>query len=477
MSGIFVSYRRDDTAGWAGRLFDELCRNFGKSQVFMDVEGGIPRGAKFEEVLNDKLSTCDALLALIGPRWLDCTRNGRRRLEMDDDWVRSEIAIALLRDIKVFPVLFGATSLPDPEKVPNDVRKLVERQYAEVTDDRWSYDVGELVKELATFIPRAERNDVKSVTSGIRFLQDLITEVPDVADAVSRSREVIENTHRQIKKLDVFKTVHDSLHTIEFECLRPMQEAGASRRLRPFKIRFAGVMQRIQDSVGFLSPVLQVDVMDELERAYDALQAAVDRPEDIACFDAAIGELTLLLSSLPVRLDEGMAQAAADLNLDRLVALMASVREQLPSGDDRDDELEPFVEGIDALGRLRDELRQQATEHSHLQRLDSKLRTVCVGAVGVTSLSSEWARIKRLRSRLERPYSSPLEAAGPDLTAIEEDIDDAVAHTDESSARDLVREYFRSVSSVFREVDQELRGFCQRLSEVNQGLETVLRMC
>lgn len=476
MSGIFISYRRADTAGRAGRLFAELCRSFGRKQVFMDVEGGIPRGAKFAEVLNDALLNCDALLALIGPGWLECKReNGQRRLDVPDDWVRNEIAMSLERNIRVFPVLLGDAKMPERTVLPTELEPLCERQAAEISDSRWNYDVGELIKELAHIVPLARESDAASADSGIRRLQDLITEVPEVADAVSRSKEVIEATYRQVNKLGMFKTIHDSLHTIEFECLRPMQEGGSRSRPRPFKIRFAAEMRRIQECMESddMNPALRDDILDQLERSNEALQVAVEQPGERA-FAAAIGELTVLVSGLPDRLDAGIADAASALNLDRLVALMTSLREKLPSAR-ADEDLEPLIEGIDALGRLRDELRRQAMEHTQLQHLDSKLRTVCVGEAA-SSLSNEWARIKRLRSRLAPPYSVPLEAASFDLAAIEGDIDAAVAKSDETSAWDLLGEYFRSISSVFREVDTGLKTYCQRLSEVSQGLETVLKM-
>ena len=96
MSGIFISYRRVDTIAWAGRLFADLTKCFGKSQVFMDINGGIPRGADFEKTLTEALAGCDALLALIGPQWLSCVDDqGRRRLDSPQDWVRNEIITAL----------------------------------------------------------------------------------------------------------------------------------------------------------------------------------------------------------------------------------------------------------------------------------------------------------------------------------------------------------------------------------------------
>lgn len=67
---VFISYRRDDSAGHAGRVHDRLEREFGRDLLFMDVDA-IPLGANFVKVLADEVAKCDVLLAIIGPGWLD----------------------------------------------------------------------------------------------------------------------------------------------------------------------------------------------------------------------------------------------------------------------------------------------------------------------------------------------------------------------------------------------------------------------
>jgi hypothetical protein len=120
MSGIFISYRRVDTIAWAGRLFADLTKRFGAPQVFMDINGGIPRGADFEKTLTDALAGCDALVALIGPQWSSCVDDqGRRRLESGQDWVRNEIITALGRNITTVPVLLGDAKLPKECEIPS----------------------------------------------------------------------------------------------------------------------------------------------------------------------------------------------------------------------------------------------------------------------------------------------------------------------------------------------------------------------
>ena len=91
---IFISYRRDDSAGYAGRLFDNLSAHFGKDQIFMDIDR-IEPGEDFVQVIETAVGSCDVLIALIGRHWLTVTDGTVRRLDNPNDFVRLEIAAAL----------------------------------------------------------------------------------------------------------------------------------------------------------------------------------------------------------------------------------------------------------------------------------------------------------------------------------------------------------------------------------------------
>ena len=66
---LFINYRREDTAPYAGRLYDRLIAHFGEDQVFIDIDQ-IEPGEDFVEVINRKVGTCDIAIVAIGPNWL-----------------------------------------------------------------------------------------------------------------------------------------------------------------------------------------------------------------------------------------------------------------------------------------------------------------------------------------------------------------------------------------------------------------------
>jgi hypothetical protein len=148
MGIIFISYRREESRGDAGRLYDRLALHFGKKQLFRDVDAIAP-GDRFPEILNEKLKTCDVLLAVIGPKWLTVRQGKLRRLDDPADYVRREIAAALERKIPVIPVLVGKAFMPRAQELPPALESLGSCQAAELREDRFHADVDELIKRIA----------------------------------------------------------------------------------------------------------------------------------------------------------------------------------------------------------------------------------------------------------------------------------------------------------------------------------------
>jgi formylglycine-generating enzyme required for sulfatase activity len=147
---IFVSYRRDDDPGFAGRVRDILAERFGANNVFMDVDNLIA-GRRFDAELAKALATCDVFIAIIGARWTDLLRE--RLASGERDWVLEEIAEALKRRIAVIPLRVGREgqlpALPRPGDLPELVRDLIQYQKHDVTHERFGADIGGLCAAVA----------------------------------------------------------------------------------------------------------------------------------------------------------------------------------------------------------------------------------------------------------------------------------------------------------------------------------------
>ena len=77
MAKIFLSYRRQDSASEAGRIYDRLRAHFGPDSVFIDVNS-VPLGVDFQEHIESVLRDCDVFLAVIGPDWAGQINTSRR---------------------------------------------------------------------------------------------------------------------------------------------------------------------------------------------------------------------------------------------------------------------------------------------------------------------------------------------------------------------------------------------------------------
>jgi len=148
MASIFVSYRRDDAAGFAGRVEDELERRFGDVEVFRDVDD-IASGEDFVRRLDHALQSCRVFVAVIGKTWLTARNaDGTRRLDDPNDFVRQEISAALRRDVRVIPVLVDGARMPAEADLPEGLKSLARRQAHELSDSRWDYDMGRLASTV-----------------------------------------------------------------------------------------------------------------------------------------------------------------------------------------------------------------------------------------------------------------------------------------------------------------------------------------
>lgn len=149
MEGIFISYRREESAGHAGRIYDRLRERFGRERVFMDVSA-IEPGVDFVEAIDRAVGSCTVLLVVIGRKWLDCTdAAGRRRLDDKSDFIRLEVGTALRRNIRVIPVLVQNAAMPGEADLTDDLKLLARRNAIDINDTHWDTDLAQLVETLS----------------------------------------------------------------------------------------------------------------------------------------------------------------------------------------------------------------------------------------------------------------------------------------------------------------------------------------
>jgi len=149
---IFISYRRSDTEGYAGRIFDRLGTKFGRENIFMDVDT-IQPGENFVEAIEKAVSSCDVLIALIGDEWLTITdEDGNRRLDNPHDFVRVETSAALKRGIRVIPVLLSGTAMPKEQELPEALQPLTELNALEIRHGSFDPGIEKLESAIDTCI-------------------------------------------------------------------------------------------------------------------------------------------------------------------------------------------------------------------------------------------------------------------------------------------------------------------------------------
>jgi TIR domain/PAN domain len=183
---IFINYRREDSIGTAGRLYDRLAQTFGRNNLFMDVDH-IPAGVDFVEYLHSQVDACNVFLAVIGPNWLNAKdERGRRRFDNPNDYVTIEIAAALARNIRVIPVLVDGARTPKADRLPDSVKPLVRRHAVEVRNTQFGRDAEALANKV-----REALQDAPSVKKRWPFLARAAAWAPGQWRTVAGSATVL----------------------------------------------------------------------------------------------------------------------------------------------------------------------------------------------------------------------------------------------------------------------------------------------
>lgn len=144
-NAIFISYRREDGAAFAGRLFDRLAESFGDRRIFMDVDD-IQPGHDFVEAIDKAIAECGVLLVVVGKSWLrGCD---------GEDFVEREIRAALHRGLQIIPILIAGASMPAAADLPTDLSPFTRKNAIVIRDSHFHDDVAVLLGILERKLPR-----------------------------------------------------------------------------------------------------------------------------------------------------------------------------------------------------------------------------------------------------------------------------------------------------------------------------------
>lgn len=235
MGGIFISYRRGDSQGSAGRLFDDLKRRFPQEQIFIDVDS-IAIGEDFQDAIERYVASCHVQLVVIGPDWLGARgSNEPPRLHDAEDFVHIEVKSALERKIPVVPILVQGATMPRKEQLPSGLERLVRRNAVELRHTRWDDDIAELMDAL-------ERMPRPDAPGGQKLLES------------TPSRESLA-VGALTQRLLAARSRND-LEAIAFE-------VEALERDRPNDIEVVRLKRRVQDAMRFEQPPRASSVEDE----------------------------------------------------------------------------------------------------------------------------------------------------------------------------------------------------------------------
>jgi len=205
---IFISYRRKDSEGVTGRIYDRLKIPFTERKLFIDVDNISP-GQNFRKAVQEKVSECDILLAIVGPQWLNIKDiNGNRRIDDPEDLVRAEISSALNRNIHILPVLIGNALMPDKNSLPVELKPFSDLNAIEISHSRFDSDIQRLTKSISEILKIIGAEKDRSKDNQVKLQKEIqIDSVNDSKkNATSSSIRSIDDDQTKLKEKIILAT-------------------------------------------------------------------------------------------------------------------------------------------------------------------------------------------------------------------------------------------------------------------------------
>ena len=145
-SNIFINYRREDSSGYSLAIYNELIKWYDRDMIFKDFNT-IEPGEDFSESIENALNSCTILLVLVANNWMDILKK-RQEKRGEPDFVRMEIATALLKGVYTIPIVLNRANILIEDELPDDLKKIAKRQCLDLDPTRFETDILKLVKVI-----------------------------------------------------------------------------------------------------------------------------------------------------------------------------------------------------------------------------------------------------------------------------------------------------------------------------------------
>jgi hypothetical protein len=469
---IFISYSRANKDWVRKDLLPRLKE--AKLSVFIDEED-IEFGANLMDSIGQAVEKSRHTLAVLTPFWL----NG--------EWTTHERNLVLLADPsgksrRLIPLLLEECELPKNIAHLNyvDFRDVTKRQAA----------LDKLLRELGRTQKDINQAVTDSAQKGLRALIDLMRS-PAVHDAVGDFEENREQACQQIRILKRYKDLHDHFHNTERsydlvikEKKSLQEETGSWDDLQMAALDLEAEITPLLDyarSAGFADSEILWSA--RLERAQHDLLAAIEK-EDAKLLNNATQRLAQVVGQVPTDLNGRLFKAADDLPLAKLVEKLKIVGTGLKNlglSGEAAARLVEFDQGLDALERLTRSLKAFVTNHNCLQEIDNQLRPIDLSSQSdLEEIQGAWQDLQHSMGNLSddsgAEWITQFRATSARLNDALSHLDVAVA--DPAAAKSVKRDFIRYrglVTQGFRQVDRELKTFCEQLQDVGEALGKGLR--
>lgn len=510
---VFISYAHDDddetdvSKRWLHLLIVQLAPLVRQNLVTVWSDKDIRMGEGWDQKIQEALLSAKAAVLLVGPYFLASEFITQVEVPMLLEKADKDGLIILpvvVRPCRFEETLFkypshkdgpkqrslafyqlaGSPKRPLSSMLPHErdeVFLLVANRLEQLISTGGQPDVGVIVDEAGN-----TDDHVRAVEGALDLLSNLVRESQRVREAVQRFRLTFEAASAQIKLLKTYKSLHDLLHTLQFQCFDLIMaelpqfpdDPGSQERLIEPEQMLCETIDTIQRSADqWRAYDIKTELLlADLEAADRELLAAInDQNENKRRLARSASLLSRVLNRYPTQINARLLEGARGLRLPGLVVAMTDVSSRLIDLRVRRGDVRQFIEGVESLTKLDGQLRGLLYEHDQWQAADGEMRPLDVNAEDfVEDLKFTWPRLKVITEVL---YSNNPEKWAQRFVEDSLLLDTAISPETENTtqARISFRRFRRAASLRFYNVDVNLLGLCSSLQEVGVPLDAILR--